>query len=105
MTFLTVACIILPPVSYDYTLLHLYTAWVPLVLLLIEEWREQGRSTRGTAALVLCFALLLAPLNEFILRGESLGGQIKCLALLGLALTILRFPFPASSAEVTRAAA
>lgn len=91
--FLTVACITLPPTSYDYTLLHLYTGWVLMVLLAIDLWRNECRMPAGLWAAFICFVLLLSPQNEFIYHAERLEGPIKCLTLLMLAYIVLRYPF------------
>ncbi|HEV2619841.1 MAG TPA: hypothetical protein VGU23_07870, partial [Acidobacteriaceae bacterium] len=92
--FLTVACITLPPTSYDYTLLHLYTPWVMLVFLAVSRWRDHLPVPKGLWPAFLCLALLLSPQSEIILHGERIGSQIKCLALLALAIVALRFSFP-----------
>jgi hypothetical protein len=75
---LTIASILLPPVSYDYTLLHLYAPWAVLVLFAV---RSSKTFTPGLTAAMICFAVLLAPETEFILHHHSIGGQIKALTL------------------------
>jgi hypothetical protein len=88
---LTVATIMLPPVSYDYTLLHLYVPWAMLVLLAAEN---PGHEVRSLMAAMVCFAILFAPETELILHGRSYGGQVKAVALVllfGIAL-LRRFP-------------
>ena len=70
---LTVAMILLPPVSFDYTLLHLYT---PLCLILL--------TVRGLPYVVPSLALAISPLTEFIYHGSTFGGQIRALLLLHL---------------------
>jgi hypothetical protein len=98
LLFLTIACITLPPTSYDYTLLHLYTPWVMLVFIAVAAWRNDLPTPRGLWPAFLCFILLLSPQNEIIFHGERLEGQIKCLALVALAIVALRYPFPAQLA-------
>lgn len=98
--FLTVACIVLPPVSYDYTLLHLYTPWVMLVLLIVRQSRAGREVPPGVGAAVVCFVILMSPENEFILHGERFAGQIKCLVLLALAFVALRFPMEREGGEI-----
>ena len=88
---LTIATILLPPVSYDYTLLHLYIPWALLVLFTLDS---QERLTRGLTATFCCFAILLAPETEFIWHGQSFGGQIKAVTLLVLFTLALLYPFP-----------
>jgi hypothetical protein len=102
--FLTVAAITLPPVSYDYTLLHLYTPFVLMIFLAIDFWQRGVLLPKGAWAAFICFMLLLAPLNEFIVHGERISGQLKCVLLLALAAIALRYPF-ASDKVISPAAA
>ncbi len=90
--FLTVMAITLPPVSYDYTLLHVYTPWAMLVFLAVRLWRQKQPPAPGMWAMFLCFSILLSPQNEVILHGERLEGAIKCTTLLFLAWLSLRYP-------------
>ncbi len=90
---LTIATILLPPISYDYTLLHLYIPWALLVLYTLEM---QHRFPRGLTAAFCSFAVLLAPETEFIWNGQSFGGQIKAVILLVLLLLALCYRFPSS---------
>ena len=80
--FITVACITLPPLSSDYTLLHLYTPWIMVVLFAIDAWISEGITPRGLWPVTICMAILLSSQTEFILHGERLNGQIKCFTLL-----------------------
>jgi len=98
--FLSVAAITLPPTSYDYTLLHLYTGWVLLVFLAVSAWRNGHPLPSGFAPAMVCYVLLLAPLSEFILHGERLEGLLKCIVLVTLAFISLRFPLPLEPAPV-----
>ena len=91
--FLTVAFIVLPPVSYDYTLLHIYTPFVLMVFLVIDYWRRGVDLPKGVWLVFACFALLLSPLNEIIVHGERIAGQLKCLILLALAGIALTYRF------------
>jgi hypothetical protein len=91
--FLTAAAITLPPTSFDYTLLHVYTPWVLVVLLVVDCVREDRPLPAGFWAVWICFILLLTPQNELIYHGERVAGQFKCLVLLVLAYLSLRYPF------------
>lgn len=91
VVLLTVATILLPPVSFDYTLLHLYT---PLCFVLTLGPRLD--TTKQGRLILLLFALLLAPLTEFIWHGERLEGQIKALLLLALFVAGLIWHFDGS---------
>jgi hypothetical protein len=96
--FLTIAAITLPPVSYDYTLQHLYTPFVLMVFLAVDFWRRGVQLPKGAWAAFICFMLLLAPLNEFIVHGERISGQLKCVLLLALAAIALCYPFVSDKA-------
>ena len=89
----TVATILLPPVSFDYTLLHLYAPWALLVVLALEV---RGAHVRGLSAAFVCCAILFAPESEFIVNHQRFGGQLKALALLALMGVALRSPFASS---------
>ncbi|GAC1356281.1 MAG: hypothetical protein NVSMB3_02400 [Acidobacteriaceae bacterium] len=89
---LTVACIVLPPVSFEYTLMHLYAPCALLVLVAVRSARREG-TVPGLAAALLTMAVLLAPETEFIAGAITLEGEIKCLALLTLFYLALRYPF------------
>ncbi len=90
----TVIAILFPPVSHDYTLLHLYTPWAMLVLLAIRH----RQALPGLGAAMVCMSICMAPETEFILRNQSIGGQIKCVALVVLLVISLRYRFPDVSA-------
>lgn len=89
---LTAAMLVLPPTSYDYTLMHLYVPWALLSLVAVRAWREQ-RQVAGLLPAMVCFGVLLAPEAEFIHLGESLGGPIKAVTLLVLFWVGLRYRF------------
>jgi len=90
---LIVATILLPPISYDYTLLHLYVPWALLVLF---AWENRGRDVPGLTAAMVCFAILFAPETELIVHGQSYGGQVKACALVALLLIALLRKFPST---------
>jgi len=92
LVFLTVACLVLPPTSFDYTLLQLYTPWVMIVCVVMDAWRNNASPPRGLWPAMICFIVLMSPQNEFIIHGERIDGQIKCLTLLALAYISLRLP-------------
>lgn len=91
---LAIAAIVLPPVSYDYTLIHLYAGFALLCVVALEHARRgAGMQPRGLMAAFLLLAFLLAPESELIVGGVRYAGQIKCLALLALGGVALLFPF------------
>jgi hypothetical protein len=89
---LCILAILTTPLSVDYTLMHLYVPWGMMVLLAIEAWRE-GREIPGMKAAFFCFLILLCSLSEFMFRQCIIGGQIKAIALVGLLVIALRYPF------------
>ena len=94
---LTVASILLPPVSFDYTLIHLYTPFVLWALYVVDRSRRGQASLPGGSGLLAisaCFVLLLSQVGEVIWHGDRLGGQIKAVVLLALFVAGLWFPLP-----------
>jgi hypothetical protein len=100
---LTVAELVLPPLSHDYTLLNLYLSWGLLIVLCLREARK-GRHIPGMMAVFFCFAILMSPETEIIAAGQSYGGQMKCAVLLALVVLALRFPFESEFDAVPAAA-
>jgi len=104
---LTVAAILLPPVSFEYTLMHLYLPWSLLVLVAIQtdgQNREERPSAlpAGLLPVFLLLAVLVSPLTELMHHGWGLAGECKAVLLLLLFLLALKYPFP-SSADVVSA--
>ena len=89
---LTIAAIFLPPLSHDYTLLHLYLPWGLLTAYILRE-RTRGRVVPFMTPVFLAFALLFAPLTEFIVSAQTVGGQIKAVVLAALFVITLAVPF------------
>ena len=102
---LTVAAISLPPLSFDYTLLHLYAPWTLLALLAIQG-KRQGIGFPGLRAAFIALAIAMAPLSEFIYHHERVGGTIRALSLFILFIIALRYPFspPRAAAHQVEAA-
>jgi hypothetical protein len=87
---LTACAVVMPPVSYDYTLIHLYA---PLVLLaMIAASKPQGDASLNAVFVLL--AVGLAPLSELIAHGSRFGGQMRALDLVALLVVALTRPFP-----------
>jgi len=91
---LTIAAVLLPPVSYDYTLIHLYAPFALLVFVALDHARTR-QPPPGLFAALCMLAFLLAAQSEFILHGVRFAGQLKSLALLMLGYLCLRYPFAA----------
>ncbi len=92
-TLISIAMVSLPPVSYDYTLLHLYPAFALLTFLAVDAFR------RGSTPVVLkhlfwCFTLLFASENFVYWLGLRLSGPIKATALFLATLTLLQNNLP-----------
>ena len=88
---LSIASILLPPVSYDYTLLHLYA---PFVLITFVALQQRDKPTRPHLQVALAlFAFLLSSQEEFILHGDRFAGALKAIALLALFILSVARPF------------
>jgi hypothetical protein len=100
---LTIAAILLPPTSYDYTLLHLYAPLGVLALVALERESlgetASGVEARGMIAVFVLLALALSPQSEFIVQGVRFAAQLKALVLLALGGVGLAVPFPSSKDE------
>ena len=91
---LSIAAIWLPPVSFEYTLLHLYLAVAILSLAVVAQTRKGGAGPDSTAAPVflVLLAFLVSPCSEFIVHGARYAGQIQSLVLLVLFVLALSRP-------------
>ena len=98
---LSMAMTVLPPVSYDYTLMHLYPAFVFLVLAAVPVRRPADAP--ALRRMFWCFVLLLSPMNFAFFRGLHLNGPLKAVALVVACATLLRQPLRAfgTAAEAT----
>jgi len=96
---LTVASIMLPPVSGDYTLIHLYIPWGVLVLISISL--KNAHKVRGLVLSFSCMAFLMAPESFAVIYGIRIAGQLKAIVLLILFIVSITYPFeePASVAD------
>lgn len=86
---ITVASVLLPPVSHDYTLLHLYAPFVILSLAMVARPLD-AREHRFAAVLLVCFLLLFSAENYLIHHAIRVAGQVKAgilLFLFALAVT------------------
>ncbi len=96
---LSIAAILLPPTSYDYTLLHLYAPFALLVFVVIEQAKgaKQVSKHNGVLAAAFClFAFLVSSQSEFIAAGLRYAGQLKAVALTCLLVVALKYPFELS---------
>jgi hypothetical protein len=88
---LTVASILLPPVSADYTLVHLYISWGVLVLVSISL--NDARKVKGLVLSFVCMAFLMAPESFAVIYGIRFAGQLKAIVLLILFIVSITYPF------------
>jgi len=87
---LTLCGVFLPPVSFDYTLLHLFIPFAMLSLYAVDRWKSHESGPAGlNAAMVLC-GIIFADLN--LLRYHYLIGPTRAFAMLLLLITLLRTP-------------
>ena len=92
LTFLTVAMVLLPPVSYEYTLTHLY---LPLLLLLLTLLHQPPALTcRTQLGAFGCFLFLMLPLGLLANGTFLLAGQLQAAALVLLAILTCAAPWP-----------
>jgi hypothetical protein len=91
---LSVASIMMPPISFDYTLVHLYAPWAMLVILVVDTFHSGRSRIPGLWPVFGCFIILLSPLNEFIVHGHRMNGNIRAFVLLALFILGLVYPFP-----------
>lgn len=91
---LTVASILLPPVSGDYTLVHLYIPWSVLVLVSISL--KDARKVRGLVLSFVCMAFLMAPERFAVIQGIIIAGQLKAIVLIILFIVSITCPFEES---------
>ena len=102
---LTIAAVVLPPVSFEYTLIHLYIPWALLVLYTVGVVRSSGnphkvRGLDGLGFCFVCFAFLMTPESYFIVDRIRFSGQMKAIVLVALLVAALRYPFPETAETV-----
>lgn len=86
---LTIACILFPPTSFEYTLQHVLAPFALFTILLLDSYRL-GHPVRFLKSYLFCFTLLLAPIPELICDEARLDGLIKSVVLLCLFVLSLR---------------
>jgi hypothetical protein len=94
----TVACIALPFVSFDYTLVHLY---VPFWFLVRRMSRETELTFAGSSNLLLPFAILFTPQSYLFITHAAFGlaGNVKAFALLWMLRSSIQSPLPDKQAN------
>ena len=87
---LSIASILFPPISHDYTLIHLYA---PFALITFVALQQGDRPSRAFQVALALFAFVLSFQQEFIVHGTRLGGVMRAVALLALFILSVTCPF------------
>jgi hypothetical protein len=94
-----VLCVLLPYVSYEYTLVYMYVVWGAFLLFLLTDVAS-GRveiPKRAINVFMTSCAVVLAPLTYIVLgRSFGLGAQIKTVFLVVILWTALKVRMPSS---------
>jgi hypothetical protein len=83
--------ILLPPVSGDYTLVHLYAGWMVLALFAVNVEPGVIRS-RVLPACFLILAVVFCPETYLFIGQAHVAGSFKALALSALVIILLVYP-------------
>ena len=97
---LTVSALLLPPLSLEYTLLHLLLPFGLLATYAVDMARRDGR-TRGLAACLACFVVIFNA-DSFLNHRYFFASEARLIALVVLLLLVLkhRFDWPMQEASV-----
>jgi hypothetical protein len=93
---LTAFSVLLPPVSYDYTLVHLLLPCGLLMVYAAETWR---RKEAVSGFLFGCFAVIFTWGTFLNFEGVRVAGQIRSVAMVFLLAGVLLFPFPQAKVD------
>ena len=104
LCLLLIAIVLLPPVSYDYTLIHVYLVF-GIVLVAYLHAQQQHRPLPRARAWFTSFAVLFTSQTWIQLRGMRVNGLLKCAALLLLSGLLLSFALTMESETQDAAAA
>ncbi|HZL26399.1 MAG TPA: glycosyltransferase family 87 protein [Acidobacteriaceae bacterium] len=97
--------VMLPPVSYFYTLVHLYAPWLVLAFIAIRADRA-GVRIPGLQTTILLFVPLFGSFMLFTYpRVMLFGGIVQCCVLILLFLCAVTFPFTEDRAQTPEVAA
>ena len=100
MLALTAFMLIFPPISYFYTLVHLYAPWLALVFVAIRA-EKAGMRVPGLKLTMLLFVPIFASFMLFTFpRVFLFGGLIQGCLILWLFGCALCFPFEESAGVV-----
>ncbi|MCU1251499.1 MAG: hypothetical protein JWQ49_4528 [Edaphobacter sp.] len=93
ISILIILSVTLPPVSFDYTLLHLYICWGIFVIYLIDAQRA-GHSVKFGSLVMGLYAFAMAPHGYVILASRRFCGQLRWIGLAALLYIFFKQPFP-----------
>lgn len=89
---LTVCSVLLPPISYDYTLVSLLAPCALLCIYAATAWRL-GQTIRGLTPALMCFSLIFTWGTFLTFAHTRFAGQVRTIALLALLSVLLIYPF------------
>lgn len=95
---LTTFSILLPYVSFDYTLMHLFAPFAMLMFVLATDGVD-GRlrlTHKQLLCLLLPFAVVFTPQSYLVFHMVGYGAQVKTLALCVMIGAAIRIPLPSS---------
>jgi hypothetical protein len=91
---LALLCVLLPPISFDYTLIELYFPCALLIFAAIQQARRhEGTMLPGLRNALLLMAVVLAPETELSAHHLTVSTLIKWVTLIALFVVALRQPF------------
>jgi Glycosyltransferase family 87 len=96
--------VLLPPVSGDYTLVHLYAGWMVLALFALQAEPGVLRS-RVLPACFLLLAIVFCPETYMFIGQAHIAGSFKALALSVLVVMLLVFPLEENRPQPAEASA
>jgi hypothetical protein len=98
-----VLCLLLPYVSEEYTLVHMYTVSGAFLLFLLNDVATDRVRipARAIHAILFSCAVTVVPLSYLRITGSAnrtfaLGPQVKTIFLILILLTVCRIPMPSS---------
>ena len=102
---LTIAAVWLVPVSFEYTLMHLYAGVACVLLARLAEPNLRPDLERRLMPVLVLLAALCAPLTELVYHGWTYAGQAQSCLLLVLFVYVLTYRLPSNfdSAGVAQA--
>ncbi|GAC1307489.1 MAG: hypothetical protein NVSMB27_45490 [Ktedonobacteraceae bacterium] len=89
----TAFMLMLPPISYFYTLVHLYAPWLLLVFLALRAQRSRATIPGLTITLYLFLPLFVSFTLLTYAKVLVFGGLVQAVALYGLFACAVQYPF------------